>query len=174
MQSPLLLYKIQTWEQRKLGRAKKYNWWMTSAMTTACLRLHHPNRDGGARLIVGLVVALGFRLWDRATLGYPNKLLQPRGSVDMDISATGWTNGDGSLLRVFEQEQELASNAAPSPNISQRSLHTIQSWEHSLRSRSPHSAGDDDESLISKSSSKGELLSPVHSMDNSDMTWTHE
>ena len=97
-----------------------------------------------------------------------------QGSVDMDISATGWTTGDNSLLRVFEQEQESASNAIPSPNISQRSLHTIQSWEHSLRSRSPHSAGDDDESLISKSSSKGELLSPVHSMDNSDMTWTHE
>ena len=94
-----------------------------------------------------------------------------QGSVDMDISATGWTTGDGSLSRVFDQESANNKTTA-SPNISQRSLHTIQSWEHSLRSRSP--TGDDDESLISKTSSKGGILSPTQSMDTTDMAWTHE
>ena len=61
-----------------------------------------------------------------------------------------------------------------SPAFSHRDLHQIPSWERSLRSKSP-SSFNDDESLISKTDSKG-ALSSVHSMTGSnadDMAWAH-
>lgn len=106
--------------------------------------------------------------------------------MDMDESAA--THGENfsmgsmganSLTRVFEPESTGSlsntnnNDTMPSPNMSHHSLQQMQSWEQSLRSRSPHSG--DDESLISKTSSKGGgALSPVQSMDNSDMAWTDE
>ena len=100
------------------------------------------------------------------------------GSMDMEFSAADHYSmnesaGDNnSLSQVFEYE------ATPSPNMSHRVLNQVPSWERSLRSRSPHSMsshGDDDESLISKTSSKGGgALSPVQSMDHSDMAWTQQ
>lgn len=95
-------------------------------------------------------------------------------SMDMEYSATenfsiGESMGANSLTRVFEHE------AMPSPNMSHRTLNSMPSWERTVRSRSPHHS-DDDESLISKTSSKGGALSPVQSMDgmSGDMAWTQQ
>lgn len=97
------------------------------------------------------------------------------GSMEMEYSAhenysIGESVGGASLTRVFEHE------SVHSPNMSHRSLNQIPSWERSVRSRSPHSINcdDDDESLISKTSSKGGHLSPVQSIDNSDVWMQHE
>jgi hypothetical protein len=102
------------------------------------------------------------------------------GSMDMEYSGAGSVGmtaenysigesiGGGSLTRVFENE------TMPSPNMSHRELNQIPSWERSLRSKSPLSVGDDDddESLISKGSSKG-ALSLVPSIGD-EMAWTRE
>lgn len=71
--------------------------------------------------------------------------------------------GGNSLTRIFENEA-----------MNHRSLNQVPSWERSLRSRSPLSLGDDDESLISKTSSKGGALSPVQSAASGEMAWTSE
>lgn len=104
------------------------------------------------------------------------------GSMDMEYSAAGSVGygtaenfsigesvGGGSLTKVFENE------AMSSPTMSHRDLTQIPSWERSLRSKSPLSIGttdDDDESLISKCSSRG-ALSSVPSVGD-EMTWTRE
>jgi hypothetical protein len=100
--------------------------------------------------------------------------------------STGGSLGGGSLTRVFEHEalpDDMPS--AMTPNMSHRNLSQIPSWERSVRSRSPLSAGsDDDESLVSKSESvlskgsatstlsglRGAPTSPTH-MDTDDMAW---
>jgi hypothetical protein len=100
-------------------------------------------------------------------------------SMDMDYSGAGSVGytaenysigesiGGGSLTRVFENE------AMPSPTISHRDLNQIPSWERSLRSKSPVSLGDDDdESLMSRCSSRG-ALSSVPSAGE-EMAWTRE
>jgi hypothetical protein len=76
-------------------------------------------------------------------------------------SLGGGSIGNHSLSRVFENEaldQPLLSpvSQATTGFMSHRSLQQVPSWERSVRSRSPLSLGSmaDDESLISKTSSK--------------------
>ena len=75
-----------------------------------------------------------------------------------------------AMIPAQQQQQQVMS----SPSFSHRELHQIPSWERSLRSKSP-SSFNDDESLISKTDSKG-AMSSVHSMNgsmNDDMAWAH-
>jgi hypothetical protein len=75
-------------------------------------------------------------------------------------SIGGGSIGNHSLSRVFENEaldQPLLSPVSQTTGfMSHRSLQQVPSWERSVRSRSPLSLGSmaDDESLISKTSSK--------------------
>jgi hypothetical protein len=77
----------------------------------------------------------------------------------------------------YQQQQSMVHSqhhAMPSPSFSHQELHQIPSWERSLRSKSP-SSFNDDESLISKTDSKG-AMSSVHSMNgshNDEMAWAH-
>lgn len=115
------------------------------------------------------------------------------GSLEMDYSTGGATGessiGGSSLARVFENEPLDGEKPMISPNMNHRVLSRIPSWERSLRSKSPLSIGSDDESLISKSSSKyedeplspfnayspGGAMSAIRSIDEEeDMTWTKE
>lgn len=116
---------------------------------------------------------------------YNNKTVGSGGSIDMDYSAGGSLGGN-SLTKVFENEPldgELLDTV--SPNMTHRMLSRIPSWEKNLRSKSPVSnCSEDDESLISKASSKREeeAISPfngamhaIHSIDEEDdMAWTRE
>jgi hypothetical protein len=120
-------------------------------------------------------------------------------------SGAGESIGGASLTRVFDhqhhysQQQQQYSHhndphnhyhqhqqptnptmqqqMMPSPTFSHRELHQIPSWERSLRSKSPASCNDD-ESLISKTDSKGassSVLSMNNNMSNMDeMAWTRE
>lgn len=94
------------------------------------------------------------------------------GSMDMEYSAgaenfsLGGSLGGNSLTRVFENE---AMEEPMSPNMNQRVLNQVPSWERSLRSKSPLSMASDDESLISKSSSKNGFASS-HG-DGDSMAW---
>jgi len=110
-----------------------------------------------------------------------NAGVSPSNSMDMTLEhSIAYTDnyssnrslGGGSLTRVFEHEP-LPPEPLPSPNMNQRSLIQMPSWERNLRNRSPatHSSADD-ESLISKTSSKlsdGGAISPV-----GDMQWETE
>lgn len=67
--------------------------------------------------------------------------------------------GGNSLTRVFEHAPMDSRGGGTS-------IAQVPSWDRSFRSRSPLSLGDDDESLISKTSSKnGGVLSPIQSTD---------
>lgn len=109
----------------------------------------------------------------------------PSNSVDMGYSAVGMEQhsingsiGGASLTRVFENEPQSTPH---SPGMSLRSLSQMPSWERSLRSKSPLSiASDEDDSLISRSSSKisDGHLSPFHApsspmpmVNEDDMVW---
>jgi hypothetical protein len=100
-------------------------------------------------------------------------------SMDMDYSAGGTENlsaagslGGGSLTRVFEHE--TLDDGLQSPHMTHQALQTMPSWERHWRSRSP-SSNDDDESLISKSSSKlsdtGIALFPATTATDTPMRW---
>ena len=85
-------------------------------------------------------------------------------SMDMEQSAgENGSLGGGSLTRMFEDQP-------PHDYGSLRNLDQMPSWERSLRSKSPLSIGshDDDESLVSKSSSKA--MSP-RTVPDTDMVW---
>jgi hypothetical protein len=80
-------------------------------------------------------------------------------SMDMDYSTGGTENysvngslGGNSLTKVFEHEP--LDEGLQSPNMTHQALDQMPSWERNVRSRSPLSVGDDDVSLISKTSSK--------------------
>lgn len=95
------------------------------------------------------------------------------GGATENFSANGSIGGN-SLTKVFDQHDGMSS--VQSPNMSHRNLSQIPSWERSLRSRSPLSIGsDDDASLISKSSSKVSVSSPVTVpepvVNEMDMVW---
>ncbi|GKY94913.1 hypothetical protein MPSEU_000456200 [Mayamaea pseudoterrestris] len=85
-----------------------------------------------------------------------------RGEGDsMDLDSAGGTEnfsaagsvGGGSLTKVFEHE--TLDDGLRSPQMTLQALQTMPSWERHIRSRSPSSVGgDDDESLISRTSSK--------------------
>lgn len=77
------------------------------------------------------------------------------GSMEMDYS-TGGSLGGHSLSRVFENEPYEEGLPPISPNMNARVLSRVPSWERSLRSKSPLSIASDDESLVSKTSSKYE------------------
>jgi hypothetical protein len=104
--------------------------------------------------------------------------------------STGGSLGGGSLTRVFEHETLPDDTpSAMTPNMSHRNLSQIPSWERSVRSRSPLSAGSDDdeslvskaESVVSKSSDRGSVASSLSGlrgatasptrMDTDDMAW---
>jgi hypothetical protein len=114
-------------------------------------------------------------------------------SAAENYSMAGESIGGASLTKVFDNNvhhvdprdhhhhhhhqrtmSQSQQNMMSSPAFNHRELHQIPSWERSLRSRSP-SSFNDDESLISKTDSKG-ALSSVHSMTGSnvdDMAWAH-
>ena len=112
-------------------------------------------------------------------------------SAAENYSMAGESIGGASLTKVFENGNhqmyprdhqhnhrsmsQTPQQLMPSPSFNTRELHQMPSWERSLRSRSP-SSFNDDESLISKTDSKG-ALSSVHSMTGSanmdDMAWAH-
>lgn len=78
--------------------------------------------------------------------------------------------GGASLTRVFE-------DSPASPNMSQRALSTMPSWERAVRSKSPVEDMGDDESLISKALSFNSKmsdnlsLSQVASVASGEMVW---
>ena len=95
-----------------------------------------------------------------ATASYFSGGSRGEDSMDMDCSAGGTENfsaagslGGGSLTKVFEHE--AMEDGLQSPHMTHQALQAMPSWERHLRSRSPSTAGgEDDLSLISKSSSK--------------------
>lgn len=111
--------------------------------------------------------------------------ISPAGSIDMEYSAAGTEQfssagslggslGANSLTRVFEHET-LEEQLPVSPAMSHRALNQVSSWERSVRSRSPLSLGSaDDESLISKSSSKLSDSGVSHNKDNGMVWESHE
>jgi hypothetical protein len=79
------------------------------------------------------------------------------GGGHYSAGSLGGSIGNHSLSRVFENEaMDQPLNSPASLGTSHRSLQQVPSWERSVRSRSPLSLGSmpDDESLISKTSSK--------------------
>lgn len=107
--------------------------------------------------------------------------VSPSASMDMEFSAVGGNEnfslggslGGNSLTRVFEHEvlEEPLSPGVISPAMNNRALSQMPSWERSLRSKSPHSLGsEDDISLMSKTSSKSGLSSGFMN-GSDDMMW---
>ena len=95
----------------------------------------------------------------------------PTNSV-MDNNSIGHSMNGASLSKVFDTN---LSNPGVDPSH-RGGIAQVPSWDRSFRSRSPLSLGDDDASLISKTSSKGAgALSPVQSAASDDnMAWKRE
>ena len=104
-------------------------------------------------------------------------------SIQTENFSAGGSLGGNSLTRVFEHDVMQDGAGMASPNMNQRGLNQVPSWERSFRSRSPLSVGSDDGddiSLISKESSKmsgansrdgGISVSPVNTPQQTGSMW---
>lgn len=83
--------------------------------------------------------------------------VSPSGSIDMEYSVGGADNsnggsvGGGSLTKVFETDTISDGHHV---DMGSQTLNQVPSWERSLLSRSPLSLASDDESVVSKSSTR--------------------